>query len=166
MSDATTRLDLPFIASGQAQKELFHNEALSRIDAALHAVAQAIGDDTPPSAPVAGQCWIIGTTPTGDWVGQADALAAWTDDGWRFIAPPPGMIVWLPASGIEARFDGSAWIAGDVVGTRLVLGGVQLVGLRQPAIPAPSGGTTIDVEGRAVIGSIIATLMTHGLIAI
>ena len=37
MSDATARLALPFIAPGQAQKELFHNEALTRIDALLQA---------------------------------------------------------------------------------------------------------------------------------
>ncbi|HLZ79899.1 MAG TPA: hypothetical protein VKQ09_11235 [Sphingomonas sp.] len=35
MSDATTRFALPLIAPGQAQKELFHNEALARVDALL-----------------------------------------------------------------------------------------------------------------------------------
>mgnify|MGYP006199852597 CR=1 FL=1 len=33
MSDATARFALPFILPGQAQKELFHNEALTRLEA-------------------------------------------------------------------------------------------------------------------------------------
>lgn len=35
MSDATARFAFPLIAPGQAQKELFHNEALARVDALL-----------------------------------------------------------------------------------------------------------------------------------
>ena len=56
---------------------------LVRIDAALHPVAETLGDDDPPASPVPGQCWIVGTTPTGAWSGQAGALAAWTNGGWR-----------------------------------------------------------------------------------
>jgi hypothetical protein len=33
----TARFALPLIAPGQAQKEVYHNEALTAVDAALHA---------------------------------------------------------------------------------------------------------------------------------
>lgn len=41
--------------------------------------------------------------------------------------------------------------------------GTQVVTNRQPAITPPTGGTTIDTEGRAAIDQIITTLQTHGL---
>ena len=36
MTETSARFALPFILPGQAQKELYHNEALAAIDAALH----------------------------------------------------------------------------------------------------------------------------------
>jgi hypothetical protein len=163
MTDATARLALPFIAPGQAQKEMFHNEALARIDALLHPVAQTLGDNVPPDAPSAGQCWVVGTAPTGAWAGQPGALVAWTEGGWRFVAPVPGMTVWL--AGAYARFDGTAWRVGELVGDRLLLAGAQVVGARQPAIATPSGGVTVDAESRSAVGAILVALRAHGLIA-
>jgi hypothetical protein len=43
--------------------------------------------------------------------------------------------------------------------------GLTVVRARQPAIPDPTGGTVIDGQCRAAIGSILAMLRTHGLIA-
>lgn len=165
MSDTTARLALPLIAAGQAQKELFHNEALARVDALLTPSVVAMLVNDPPASPTPGQCWIIGDTPTGVWAGQPHMLAAWTDGGWRMIAPLTGMQIWSIADGLFARFDGVAWICGDVVARRLLVGGVPVVGLQQPPIFAPSGGAVIDVEGRGAIGAILAALRSHGLIA-
>lgn len=163
MPDTTPRLALPYIAPGQAQKEVSHNEALVRIDALLQAVVEGVGPGVPPPSPVVGQCWIVGAAPSGDWAGQADALAVWTDGGWRFVAPTPGMAVWSRLDGLDARYDGAAWQSGVVSAARLEIGGVQVVGPRQPAIAAPAGGSVVDVEARAVISGLLAMLSTHGL---
>ncbi len=163
MPDATARFALPLIAPGQAQKELFHNEALARIDALLDPVVEAIGVDDPPASPAAGQCWVVGATPGGAWSGAAGSIATWTDGGWRLIAPAPGMALWSRADALAARFDGSAWILGDVAAARLVIGGVQVVGMQQPAIALPAGGTVVDAAARDALGSIIAVLKSHGL---
>lgn len=165
MADVSARLGLPLLVPGQAQKELFHNEALAAIDLALQASVVAVGLDQPPAAPAPGQCWIVGTAPAGDWSGQASALAGWTAGGWRFVAAVEGMAVWDRATGSVARRVGGLWLSGIVTGMRFVVGGVQVVGSRAAAIGAPAGGTTVDAEARATVTAILTALRGHGLIA-
>lgn len=164
MADATPRFALPFILPGQAQKELFHNEALLRIDAALNAAVEGPPRSDPPPNPAEGECWVVASGPSGDWSGKADSLAMWTDGGWRFVAPSPGTSAWNKAQGVPLQWDGSAWGQGLLACSGVTVDGQQVVGERQPGVPSPSGGTIIDAEARTAIGSIIATLMSHGLI--
>lgn len=160
----TARFALPLIAAGQAQKELYHNEALAAIDAALHAcVAEAPRAD-PPAEPEEGESWIVAAEATGAWEEQDDSLATWTAGGWRFTRPTAGMIVWNRAAGCWVHWYGSAWIAGDWPVASLRINGEQVVGPRQPDVPSPSGGTTIDAEARSAISQLIVTLKSHGLI--
>jgi hypothetical protein len=46
-----------------------------------------------------------------------------------------------------------------------MIDGIKVVGAQQSAIADPSGGTTVDVETRAAMGQVLATLRSHGLIA-
>jgi len=165
MSDATARFSLPLIASGQAQKEMFHNEALTRIDALLEPVVETVALDDPPASPVPGQCWIVGATPSGAWTGQARSIAAWTDGGWRFLAPVVGTTVWSRADALFVHFDGSNWIIGEIIAAKIVIGGVQVVGSQQPSVVAPTGGAVVDSEARNAIAAVIAVLKSHGLTA-
>jgi hypothetical protein len=163
MAESTPRFGLPFILPGQAQKELFHNEALTLLDAAMHCEAESSGSGEPPAAPSEGGCWIVGAAPVGAWAGHANAVAMWTSSGWRFVAPPAGMTVRDRAAGLVRRFDGSGWSDGAVQGSRFEVDGLQVVGNRQPAVPSPSGGTIIDAEARLAIAALIEALMQHGL---
>lgn len=166
MSGSTTaRHAFPFLSAGQAQKEVTHNEALSLLDAGLHAAAEAFGLNAPPTSPDIGQCWIIGSSPTGAWVGHAHALAAWTGGGWRFLPPIDGLCVWLRDQQLWAVHASGAWAVGDVRAQRLLVGGQQIVGARLPTVALPAGGSTIDAEARSAIETIIARLTVHGLIA-
>jgi hypothetical protein len=165
MTSQSPRLALPFLEAGQAQKEIVHNEALAILDAATQAVAETLGDDIPPAGPIVGKSWIVGTAPIGDWAGHPAALATWTAGGWRFLPPFSGMTAWVAAQGLVARYRDGAWIAGMVAVNAITIGGNQVVGSRQPAIAAPSGGTIVDAGARAAIGSILAALRSHGLIA-
>lgn len=165
MSDETTaRLGLPLLQVGQAQKELSHNEALALLDLAVQPVVEAVGIDTPPAAPADGACWIVGSRPSGAWTGQAQALAGWTADGWRFVAARDGMAAWSRADDTVARFADGSWTIGRISGTRVILGGAAVVGARQGAIAAPGGGGVADPEARAAISAILAALRSHGLI--
>ncbi|MDR6788927.1 hypothetical protein J2Y58_002292 [Sphingomonas sp. BE138] len=160
----SARLGLPLLAPGQAQKELWHNEALALLDIAVQAVVEEVGRDAPPGAPQPGQCWIVGAAPTGDWTGHAGAIAGWTASGWRFVAPRAGLRAWHPASGQEAVHDGAGWRRGDVRAARVLVDGQQVVGARGSAIAVPSGGATIDVESRACVEMILIAMRKHGLI--
>jgi hypothetical protein len=165
MSDATARMDLPLLAAGQAQKELFHNEALTVVDLLLHPAAVSAGATMPPVAPQPGQCWIVGQDPTGAWAGHDDAVAGWTTGGWRFVRPVPGMEIWVDDIGLTARWTTAGWDTGRIDARQIRVDGQQVVAGRQPAIAAPAAGSVIDQEARTAIEAILAALQKHGLIA-
>jgi hypothetical protein len=163
MGEATARLGLPFIIPGQAQKEVFHNEALVRLDIAVAAAVEGVAS-SPPATPEQGQCWVVGNGASGVWTGHGDALACWTGGGWRFVAAVPGMLVWHRAAQLWMHWDGVAWNEGSLPVSRIVVGGQQVVGARQPAIANPSDGTIIDAECRSAVAAVIVALKSHGLI--
>jgi len=140
----TPRLKLPLIEPGQAQKELFHNESLLLLDAAVQASVVAVGIDMPPAAPATGDCWVIGVTPAAAWAGHPHELACATIGGWRFLAPHDGMAVWERNTGCLWRHDGGMWLRGNI-------------------IPPATGGTTIDAEARGALAAVIEVLRMHGL---
>jgi hypothetical protein len=84
------RLSLPFLLPSQAQKHVTHNEALQRLDILVQPAVEGFGVDTPPALPVEGNIWALGATPTGDWAGHADELAARVNAAWLFITPQEG----------------------------------------------------------------------------
>jgi hypothetical protein len=147
MSESVTPLlGLPLLAAGQAQKEITHNEALVLIDALIAARVEAANAVTPPAAPVAGQCWALGASPTGAWQGKGGQLAVWTAGGWRFCAVAAGFAVRVATSGARWQKSGTGWAAPTVLAT-------------------PSGGTVIDSEARAAIATLKTVLTASGYIA-
>lgn len=165
MTDTSARLGLPLIAAGQAQKETFHNEALILIDALVQARVESMALATPPSSPAIGRCWIVAAGASGGWTGQAGAIAAWSDGGWRFVSPIDGMAVWSADDDVWLYRRAGTWVKGELPVTKVVVAGQQVVGERGGAIAAPSGGTTVDTEARSTIAAILDALIAHGLIA-
>ena len=165
MTEMTPRLGLPFILPGQAQKEMFHNEALLQLDALVGGAVEEEPRNAPPAAPVPGQAFIVGTSPTGAWAGQAGKIAAYDSFGWRFLAPPEGCGVWVKSRSVQARHSGGSWFVGTVTADCILVGGLQVVGAQAPALADPSGGATLDAEARTTLGAILSALRNHGLIA-
>jgi hypothetical protein len=164
MTEMTPRFALPLLQSGQAQKEVFHNEALTLLDLAVQATVKAVGINVPPGDAVLGECWIVGTNPTEGWTGHAGELAGWTGGGWRFVAPREGTLAWSITDALWVQHIGDTWIPGRVAAESLWIGGKQVVGNRRAAILPPSGGNVFDGEARAAISAILAALEAHGLV--
>ena len=141
----TPRFSLPTLALAQAQKELVHNEALSLIDLLLHAVVEGFADDPATLSPAAGQCWVVGPSPMGDWADRAGQVAGGTEGGWRFASPVDGMRLFDRATGSNLLFRSESWIGAMTA-------------------PVPSGGDVIDQEARDSISTIIAALHQAGLL--
>lgn len=161
---STPRLGLPFLSAGQAQKEVFVNEALQILDIVAAAAVEEPPRATPPDTPQVGDTYIVATSPSGDWTGKAQCLAALTSGGWRFVTPKQGLFALEKASGSYLTYREGAWEAGVIRGESLVIDGSQVVGPRGASIPDPSGGSTVDSEARTTLQKVLAALREHGLV--
>ena len=163
--DATARLGLPLLTAGQVQKEIFHNEALALLDLL---VGGSLADGpvaSPPASPPPGSLYLVAASGTsGDFVGHEGQLAGWTQGGWRFVAPVEGMRLTVRSSGLDFHRWNGEWRSGSIRAEELVIGGNRVVGPAAAAIAEPSGGTIVDVEGRACVAQILAALRGHGLV--
>lgn len=162
--DTTPRWALPMLFAGQAQKEIFHNEALVLIDALLHGRVESAGVATPPGEPAAGQCWIVAAGASGAWAGQVDAIACWSGGGWRFLPPRAGLQVDVADRGHALFHDGAQWRDAALREDGLYLDDERIVTMRRGPIAEASGGDVIDVEARSTIAAILDALRQHGLI--
>lgn len=109
----TTNLAISLLEQSQAQKEITINQALMRIDALMNTGAKSRSTSTPPASPSAGDVYIMTTSPTGAWAGQAGKIA-WFDSIWRFLTPGEGMSLWVCDEDLLATYNGSAWLLDGV----------------------------------------------------
>lgn len=136
--DRTPRLDLPLLFAGQSQRETFVNETFARLDALVHCAVEA-QLQVPPIAPLDGQCWLVGSAPSGAWTGQDGSIACFQQGQWLFQSPRDGLRLLNKATGQQVCYHGQ-WQAPD-----------------KPA--APAGGSTIDSQARTAIAAIIDSLV-------
>jgi hypothetical protein len=147
MTDTTSpRHTFPMLEIAQAQKELFHNEALLMLDLLTFPVIESILS-VPPLSLVStdkGKCWLVGANPSGIWSGKFNFLAEWIGDDWRYAKCTISMTVHDKSVNCTKKLGVNGWTSA-------------------PIIAAPSGGTIIDLESRTAIASIISTLQGFGL---
>ena len=143
-TSTSPRYKLPFLFSGQSQKEFYVNQAHAVLDALLHPVVEGLADQ-PPANPIEGTCWIIGTNPTGIWQGQAGKLAACQAGSWIYVTPRDGMRVFDRAAGQDAWFQ-AGWH-------------------RAQTVTLPTGGSGVDAQARTAIGQLVAALVSAGILS-
>lgn len=139
---ASPRFGLPLLFAGQAQKEVFVNEAHALIDALLHCAIEG-ETDTPPAAPVDGESWLVGPAASGEWAGRDGAIAFRQAGNWLFVLPRDGLRLLDRSTGQERRFLGEWKIPS--------------------AAAEPIGGTTVDAQARVAISQLIAALKVAGI---
>ena len=132
----------------------------------------------PPITNITGNVTIINTI-NGGGGGQATGPSITIGSNWsgiNFVANGNNLNIEITnaanargaigaaASGVNTditQLNGASQV--DVSGEYKV-GGTQVVGSQQPAIPDATGGATVDVEARAALNQLLAELRTHGLI--
>lgn len=143
----TFHLDLPYIAGSQAQKHVTHNDALSRLDAAVHCAVLDRNRMVPPSSPADGDRHIVAAGASGAWTGHAHAIAFRADGVWDFLEPRNGWCVWSVADDALYVFDGT-WQALHAFG----IADTPRVGIN----------TTADETNRLAVRSNAALLQATG----
>lgn len=88
----SSRLALPYLAAGQAQKHITVNESLLRLDALVQLSAVSASVAAEPASPDDGDTYILPGGKSGDaWDAMADgALAYWRDGAWEELTPKVG----------------------------------------------------------------------------
>lgn len=107
---STPNLALPYLETGQAQKEVTHNEALNALDVLAQGAVINATTAAPPGSPTDGQAWLVAASATGAWAGKSGQIAAWFG-GWKFYAPREGWRVYDQAADVVLTYGGTAWAA-------------------------------------------------------
>jgi hypothetical protein len=118
MSDMTSRLALPLIAAGQAQKHLPVNEALSRLDVMVQACALSRSLATPPEDAADGDTYIVAPGATALWQGREASLAIARAGGWEFLAPTEGLVAWVSDEDALCAFGSGGWTVASGSGSQ------------------------------------------------
>lgn len=142
-TSTTPRFALPFLFSGQSQKELTVNQAHALIDALLHPAVEGTANE-PPASAEDGECWLLDDAPVGVWADRAGQIACRQAGVWLFLSPRDGLQVLDKSTGQAIRFR---------------------EGWQRPSAPTlPAAGATIDAEARAAIAGLVEALIASGIL--
>ncbi len=106
----TPILGLQELVASQSQPHIPINTALRVLEASgqISVLAQ---ENDPPLSPVDGDRYIVGDTPTAEWVGHERELAVLIGGGWTYLVPLDGWIAYDIATAQFVFFDSTvpAW---------------------------------------------------------
>lgn len=66
--------------------------------------------NSPPASGTLGDRYIIGTSPTGAWVGNANNIAEYNGVGWDITASNEGFAAWVEDEDMLYVYNGTAWV--------------------------------------------------------
>jgi len=109
-----------------------------------------------PPTPSNGDRYIVGTEPTGVFVGHENAIAVYVTDAWTYIVPDKGTTLSVEETGVMYTYN-TAWVAFGAVVSHNALGGIQ-------------GGISTkyyhlsDTQHSGLTGGSDTTLHSHGTV--
>jgi len=136
----TSRLLLPSIAAGQAQKHVTHNDALRMLDGIVQASVINTTLTAPPGSPAVGDTYIVASGGSGVWSGWDGDVAIYADGAWYRLVAGEGWRIWDQATESMIVRVGSSWVALGVA-----MGFVEKSGLVDVAVSANGGATGLGV---------------------
>lgn len=86
---------------------------MKKLDAVVNCAVLNIANA--PASTADGARYVVGTSPTGDFAGQANRLAVRIEGVWNFYAPAVGWAVYNIANGLTYRYTQSGWIVPPVI---------------------------------------------------
>ena len=151
----SSRLQFPYLASGQAQKHVTVNESLLRLDALVQLSARSATTSAQPASPTDGDIYLLPDGKTGAaWDDFADgALAYWRDGIWEELTPQPGWRCLVEDEGALYAHHGGAWIRLAADGERRLLftpggdGVVSIYRIDSARVQNPRTATLSAVSG-------------------
>ncbi len=67
--------------------------------------------NAPPGSPTLGARHLVGTSPSGVWIGHANSVAEWNGASWDYTVPVTDNIVYVSNTLSTLRFNGTTWVA-------------------------------------------------------
>ncbi len=143
---ATARLNLPYIAPLQAQKQVTYNQAMAALDQLVQPAAISRTTLMPPVSPDEGDTYIVAPSATGAWSGKDGKFACWLSGAWSFRTPANGWLAYVTDAAELAVCQSGAW------SSFVTTGGAALVKL--------GINVAADLTNRLSVAA-DATLLTH-----
>ena len=104
----SSRGDIPLLVQSQTFVTTV-NEAIEQLSVIGAGGVLGFQIDTPPGGPSEGDAYVIGTSPTGAWAGEANNLAHWLNGAWVFYPAFNGLNVFNISGPNFVWFNGTVW---------------------------------------------------------
>ena len=105
----TARLNLPYIAPLQAQKQVTYNEAMAVLDQLVQPAVKSRSLAAPPGSPAEGDTYIVAPSATGVWSGKDGQFACRLNGAWSFREPADGWLAYVADDSALALHKSGAW---------------------------------------------------------
>ncbi|MTI16708.1 DUF2793 domain-containing protein [Rhodobacteraceae bacterium RKSG542] len=150
---STPFLNLPILASAQAQKHVTMNEALCALDALAHLAVKSRVSSSPPASPFEAERYLVPQTGAGSFAQQSNKIAVFLAGHWQFFDPQAGWLVWVKDEGTYLIYDGALWrelssLSDLVSASELSEGSLQSLGVG--AAPSPDQKLIVSSNNTAI----------------
>ena len=106
----TPQFNLPLIQSGQAQKHITMNEALTRLDALAQLRLISMKQRTAPPNPSEGAAYYLQQNATGIWGEFRGKIAIFSNGNWVGIDPKIGWTAWVESENKSYIYSSTGWV--------------------------------------------------------
>ena len=157
----TSTLGLPLVQPSQAQKHVTVNEALVRLDALAQLTLASRSLGAPPIAPAEGALYVVPAGATDAWIGLDGQLALFINGGWVSLAPKTGWRAWITDEGVQATFDGVAWLIGAASISANGAGfAMRVIEIDHSVTAGPSSDTVPVIPAQSVVFGVTGIVLT------